>query len=269
MGARLFDRSTRGCELTDDGRVFLAAAERVEAEMLAALDRLGRGGAVSGTVRIGAPDGFGVAFLAPRLGEITAAHPGLRVQLVPLPRSFSLSRREADLAVMVGRPEKGRLRARRLTDYSLGLYAARACLARVGMPGAPEDLRARPLVGYVDDLVPTPELRYAEEFLPGWRSAVEVSTAAGQLAAVRAGAGIGVLHDFMAAPHLEAAGGELVPLFPDLRARRSYWIAWHENMRGSARVAAAAEALDAMVRREAGIFMRAEEGEAAPGARNC
>ncbi len=75
-------------------------------------------------VRIGAPDGFGVGFLAPRLADLAARHPGLTVQLVPTPRGFSLSRREADLAVMVGRPEKGPLVARKLTDYSLGLYAA-------------------------------------------------------------------------------------------------------------------------------------------------
>ena len=256
LGARLFDRSTRGCELTDDGRVLMAAAERMEAEMLGAMAALGRGAEVSGIVRIGAPDGFGVAFLAPRLGALRAAHPALVVQLAPLPRSFSLSQREADLAVMVGRPEKGRLRARLLTDYSLSLYAARSYLDRAGAPGSAEDLRGHDLVGHVEDLVHTPELRYAEEFLKGWPAAIQVSTAAGQLAAVTAGAGIGVLHDFMAAPLTEARGGPLVPLLPDMRALRSYWIAWHENLRGSARVAAAAEALDRMVRAEAAIFVR-------------
>jgi DNA-binding transcriptional LysR family regulator len=43
------------------------------------------------------------------------------VQLVPVPRSFSLSEREADVAVMVGQPERGRLVVRKLTDYTLGL----------------------------------------------------------------------------------------------------------------------------------------------------
>ncbi|MEO0763601.1 MAG: LysR family transcriptional regulator, partial [Pseudomonadota bacterium] len=148
VGTRLLDRSTRGCVLTEDGRTLMAMAERVEAEMLGGLARLGRAGeAVSGTVRIGAPDGFGSAFLAPRLGRITAAHPALRIQLVPMPRSFSLSQREADIAVMVGRPEKGRLRVRRLTEYSLGLYASEAYLAAHGTPARPADLADHVLVG--------------------------------------------------------------------------------------------------------------------------
>lgn len=98
-------------------------------------------------VRIGAPDGFGVGvgFLAPRLADLAARHPGLTVQLVPTPRGFSLSRREVDLAVMVGRPERGPLVARKLTDYSLGRYAAHPA------PVEPADLVRHRLVGYVED----------------------------------------------------------------------------------------------------------------------
>lgn len=107
---RLFVRRTNGCELTEEGARFLISAERMEAEMLSAQAVLGQGlSAISGTVRIGAPDGFGVSFLAPRLGALTAAHPELRIELVPVPRSFSLSHREADIAITIERPEQGRL----------------------------------------------------------------------------------------------------------------------------------------------------------------
>src|SRR5690349_11411804 len=76
LAAKLFRRLTTGSELTPAGERFLAIAERMEAEMLAARAEVaGEGDAVSGTVRIGAPDGFGVAFLAPRLGPLTERHP--------------------------------------------------------------------------------------------------------------------------------------------------------------------------------------------------
>ena len=75
-------------------------------------------------MRIGTPDGFGVHFLAPRLNRLATRHPDLALELVPVPRSFSLSQREADVAIIVGRPERGRAVVSRLTDYSLGLYAA-------------------------------------------------------------------------------------------------------------------------------------------------
>ena len=110
LGAKLFRRLTTGSELTPAGERFLDIAERMEADMIAARSEIaGEGEEVSGTVRIGAPDGFGVAFLAPRLGALTAQHRGLKIQLVPVPRSFSLSRREADIAITTERPAEGRL----------------------------------------------------------------------------------------------------------------------------------------------------------------
>ena len=122
LKAQLFTRRPSGTELTRAGEDFLLAAERMEAEMLSARALVGDASVtISGTVRIGAPDGFGVAFLAPRLGELTRIHPDLNIELVPVPRSFSLSRREADIAITVERPNQGRLVASKLVDYRLGL----------------------------------------------------------------------------------------------------------------------------------------------------
>ncbi|RLQ85217.1 LysR family transcriptional regulator [Notoacmeibacter ruber] len=248
-GTRLFDRTTRGSTLTEDGAALFVTAERVEAEILAGAARIGGHDAVAGTVRIGAPDGFGSAFLAPRLGRFRSAYPDLRIQLVPVPRSFSLSEREADLAIMVGRPDKGRLRVRKLVPYSLGLYASRAYLDRAGLPTTPDDLRHHTRIGYVDDLVYTPELNYAREFHRDWQSDIAVATAIGQFAAVQAGAGIGICHDFMA-----RGDADLVRLLPELEARRSYWLVWHENLRVARRVQAAADLLDTIVREERHLF---------------
>lgn len=252
LGTTLLERTTRGCRLTEDGRAMFAAAERAEADFLDGLGRLGQQhGEIEGTVRIGAPDGFGSAFLAPRLHHLTTAYPKLHVQLVPMPRTFSLSQREADVAVMVGRPEKGRLRLRRLSDYTLGLYTTEAYLDRAGRPETLADLHDHTLIGYVEDLVHTRELAYNTEFLDDWRSTIEVSTAIGQLQVLLSGAGIGVLHDFMAAEH-----PELVRLFPERVATRSYWTVWHENMRVTRRVQAVVEMLDTIVRQERALFRR-------------
>jgi len=249
VGARLFDRTTRGSTLTEDGGKLFATAERVEADVLAGLSDLRGQEEVAGTVRIGAPDGFGSAFLAPRLGRFRAAYPNLRVQLVPVPRSFSLSEREADLAIMVGRPDKGRLRVKKLVDYSLGLYASEDYLVRNGQPESPDDLKSHTLIGYVDDLIYTPELNYAGDFMRDWRSDIEVSTAIGQFEAVRSGTGVGVCHDFMA-----AGVPGLVRLLPDLSVTRSYWIVWHENLRVARRVQAVADLLDRIVGEDRSLF---------------
>lgn len=249
VGARLFDRTTRGSTLTKDGEALFVTAEKIETEVLAGVAGLKGQDDVAGVVRIGTPDGFGSAFLAPRLGQCRAAYPQLRIQLVPVPRSFSLSEREADIAIMVGRPDKGRLRVRKLVDYSLGLYAAENYIARQSQPKTMDDLKSHSLVGYVDDLVYTPELNYAQEFLRDWRSDIEISTAIGQFEAVCAGAGIGICHDFMAS---NKAG--LVRLFPERTALRTYWTVWHENQRTTRRVRVVADMLEAMVREDRALF---------------
>jgi len=250
LQSQLLIRRTTGCELTPQGEALFETAERVEAEMLSAQGALGRrDAAIAGTVRVGAPDGFGVVFLAPRLGALTARHPDLVVQLVPVPRSFSLSRREADIAITVQRPEQGRVVARRLVDYTLGLYASADYLAAHGAPEAVEDLARHRLVGHVEDLVYAPTLNYAAEITRSWQASFEVSSAIGQAQAVRAGAGIAILHDYIA-----RSCPELVPVLPELRVRRAYWLVIHEAMRDLVRVRAVSEFIGDAVQAERAIF---------------
>lgn len=237
LSTRLLVRRTNGTSLSAEGEKFLPFAERMESEMLGAQEAVAaRDLALSGTVRIGAPDGFGVGYLAPRLGALAEKHPGLRLELVPVPRTFSLSRREADIAVTLELPREGRLKARKLVDYSLGLYASEAYLAARPAPAAPEELRQHRLVGYVEDLIFSPALDYTAEVLKGWTSDLSVSSALGQFEAVRAGAGVGILHTFMA-----RRDPGLRQVLPEIVLGRSYWLVIHEDLKQLRRVAAVAE----------------------------
>lgn len=249
LGSKLFTRKTNGSELSGEGERFLIHAERMESAMLAATEAAGADSAIEGTVRVGAPDGFGVAFLAPRLGELTERHKGLRIELVPVPRAFSLSRREADIAVTLERPREGRLVARKLTDYRLGLYASRAYLDHNGTPDSLDALPAHRLVGYVEDLLFTASLDYTGEFTRLWRSSLAISSAMGQTEAVRAGAGIGILHAFMA-----QRDPDLVPVLPQHTLTRNYWTVMHEDLRNLRRVALVSEFLSEIVTRDHAIF---------------
>ncbi|PCH95051.1 MAG: LysR family transcriptional regulator [Rhodobacteraceae bacterium] len=252
LDCKLYERSTRGCILTDDGRALMERAINIESETLRIPSVLrDRDSDVSGTIRIGAPDGFGVSFLAPRLHLLRAQFPELSVQLVPVPRVFSLSQREADIAVTIGRPQKGRLRVRKLTDYSLGLFATRDYLATHGTPQKVQDLEQHCLVSYVDDLIFTPELDYTSQIYPQWQSDIEVSSAQGQFQVISSGAGIGVLHDFMA-----CHDPNLIQVLPDITLLRSYWTVWHESMKNSRRVTEVARFLDQIVRNDGAHFTR-------------
>lgn len=251
LKTRLLVRRTNGCELTSEGEIFLKAAERMETEMLAAQSEIGRvDTAVAGTVRIGAPDGFGVSFLAPRLGRLIARHPELRIELVPVPRSFSLSQREADIAITLERPEQGRLVSTKLTDYTLGLYATRDYLNAYGVPLSIEDLKAHRRVGYVEDLLFTASLNFTGEIMRNWDASFEISSATGQTEAVRSGAGIGILHDYIARQH-----SELVRILPEILIRRAYWTTYHESARDLVRVRTVVRFLQELVEEDSGIFV--------------
>jgi DNA-binding transcriptional LysR family regulator len=251
LKTRLLIRRTNGCTLTAEGEVLLAAAERMETEMLSAQARTGRtDAAISGTVRIGAPDGFGVSFLASRMGRLTRRHPDLKVQLVPVPRSFSLSQREADIAITIERPEQGRLISSKLTDYTLGLYAAKNYLYSEGEPKTAEELRQHPRIGYVEDLIFSPSLNFTGEVMRDWDAGFEISSAIGQTEAVRAGAGIGILHDYVARQY-----PELVRILPDFTIRRSYWTTYHETSRDLLRLRTVVDFIRELTVQEGHIFI--------------
>ncbi|MBY5370710.1 LysR family transcriptional regulator [Rhizobium leguminosarum] len=251
LKTRLFIRRTNGCELTAEGEVFLASAERMETEMLAVQASLGHTDtAIAGTVRVGAPDGFGVSFLAPRMGRLIERHPELKIQLVPVPRSFSLSQREADIAITLERPDQGRLVSSKLTDYTLGLYASRDYLTSQGAPGDIDALKAHPRIGYVEDLIFTASLNFSGEVMRSWDASFEISTAIGQTEAVRSGAGIGILHDYIARQY-----PELQRILPDISIRRAYWTTYHETARDLMRVRSVADFLQELVSAERHIFL--------------
>lgn len=251
LGTSLLIRRTNGCMLTVEGEAFFRAAERMEAEMLDAQAATGRvDTAIAGTVRIGAPDGFGVSFLASRLGRLTRRHPELKVQLVPVPRSFSLSQREADIAITIERPDQGRLVSSRLTDYTLSLYAARSYLAQNGRPETVEDLRGHARIGYVEDLIFSPSLDFTGEIMRNWNAGFEISSAIGQTEAVRSGAGIGILHDYVARQY-----PELVRLLQHAAIRRSYWTTYHETTRDLLRLKTVVAFLKELIDDEKDIFV--------------
>lgn len=251
LGVKLFERRPNGCFLTPAGEQFTIAAERIEAEMLKAQAELGGTDVdAAGTVRVGAPDGFGTYFLSSRLGQLMERYPRLSIQLVPLPRTFSLSKREADIAVVIDRPEEGRLTVRKLTDYTLGFYASRSYLAGHPAPETLDQLTQHTLITYVQDLQFAGALNYFPQgYSPQFRR-FECAGVLGQAEAVRAGAGIGILHDYHA-----ATDATLKRILPEQQFQRTYWLLTHSDMRSLTRVRLVSDFIVEEVQRARGIFL--------------
>lgn len=252
LGAKLLDRRNQGCVLTGAGEALLATAERAESEFLRLGSRLNSmEGAVSGTVRIGAPDGLGNYVLAGQLAGLAEQNPGLVIQLVPLPRTFSLSRREADLAVTLERPEQGRLIVTKLTDYTLSVYASEAYLARTGPVTRPAELSGRLFVTNVEDYVYSRALDYAASLRRVIGARYECGSVVAQMEAVRAGHGVGILHDYAAATF-----PELRRILPEVRFLRSYWLVSHPDTHDTQRVLLARRHIISGIRAEAARFVQ-------------
>ena len=237
--AVLFARSPQGYALSESGQRLMTHALRVEQAMTGAVEELhGGGGRLSGQIRIGAPDGC-ANFLLPQVcAKICDDNPGLEVQIVALPRVFNLSRREADMAIAVSRPQAGRLTVQKLTDYRLSLAASRGYLDRHGAIESQADLKGHRIVGYIPDMIFDKELDYLAEIgaetVPLASNSVSV-----QFNWLRVGAGVGIVHDF-AMPFAP----DLVRLLPDaLRLTRAFYLIRHADDRRMDRLNRFAEAL--------------------------
>ena len=260
LGAKLFDRRPHGYGLTAAGERLLAAAEGMETLALAAQGEIGGADlGVAGTVRIGAPDGFGTFFLAPRIAALADLHPELDIQLLAMPRLFSLSKREADIAISLSRPKEGRLHARKLADYRLGLYAARAYLEETGPIESRAALTRHPFVGYVDDLIYAPELDYVPLVGKDIRVRLKSSSLVAQLTATQSGAGVCVLPCFMA-DRFRGPGPEgLVPvLASEVGLTRAFWLLTHTDTRDLARIRVAADFIAGVVQKGRAVLMPGE-----------
>lgn len=234
LAVTLFDRSPRGYALTDQGVRFLTIAEDMEALALQAQEHVGGADtSIAGKIRIGAPEGFGSYFLAPRLKHLIDAHSGLRVELVAGSNPISLSKREADLVISVSPPKSGRLTTRKLVDFQLGLFAARDYLAQTPIIETINDLADHRFVGYISDLLYAPELDYIYDVHPGIECEVESNNLLAQVRATRAGAGLCILPSFITNNNKP----DLLQVLPkEITFTRSLWLVAHDDTKDAARV---------------------------------
>jgi DNA-binding transcriptional LysR family regulator len=240
LGAPLFVRSPSGLAPTELALGLRDAAEAMEA----AFERLLRaasvtGDAVAGTVRITASEIVGVEVLPPMLARLRAAHPGLGFELDLTDDLADLLRRDADIALRMIRPTQADLIARRAACVPLGLFAHRAWLEAHGAPASLDGLiRDRQLIGY--DRGPSLIAALAAQGVVIERSdfGFRTDSTLGQLAALRAGLGVGICQMPIA-----ARDPGLVRLFPELRGELEIWVVSHPSLRASRAVRACVDAL--------------------------
>jgi DNA-binding transcriptional LysR family regulator len=251
VGAKLFDRNVSGYSLTPQGEQLLLRAEAIESSIFSLDRQFGQNSRISGAVRIGSPDGFGTTVLAPAIGKLAAAHPELAIDIVATPTVFSLSKREADIAVALACPPRGRLHGRKLTDFEFGVYAAETERGLWENIGKPDDFAGLPFISYIEDLIYTPELDYLAEISKSIVPRIRSSSLVAQWQATAAGAGLCVLPCFMA-----NQDERLVRVLPrEVVLTRTLWMIVHSDMKDIARIQVTCDFIAEEIRRSRNRFL--------------
>ena len=242
LGAALFTRSPSGLVPTPAAEALRGHAEAMEAA-LGALLRTAEASTddtrLAGPVRIAASEIVGVEVLPPILAGLRARHPQIAFELSLSNRADDLLRRDADVAVRMFRPSQDGLVARRVGTLGLGFYAHKAYLARFGAPEGLEALPRHHLIGFDRDdrsarAVVSDKIALARESF-AFRCDADLA----QLAAIRAGLGIGVVQYAIA-----AGEPDLVPVLPGaLPLVLECWVVAHEDQRERPIVRATLDAL--------------------------
>ena len=229
LGQKLFERTQTGCTPTPAGLRAVRLAERM-GELAADIAALSDAGGPEGVVRINADEWISY-FLTTRMAGFRARHPRVEVEILTSHRPYSLSRREADIALRPFRPEGGDVTVRRIGRFRFGLYAERSYARDRAQAIAARDWRACAFVGFDEERAGFAAERWLRA-LPGapapW---LRCSYALGIYDGVARGAGLGVLAHFIAQD-----SPDLVPVLADIPdLDQDIWLSRPRASQGAAR----------------------------------
>lgn len=141
LGVRLFTRTTRSIQPTEQGRIFydkaVAILDAVE-EAEAAVHEITR--KPRGSLFVAAPLGVGRRLIAPHIAAFQADYPDIHVRLRLSDRKIDLTAEGLNLAFVLGNPPDSGHRIRVIAECPRVLCAAPEYLAKRGMPHSGFDL---------------------------------------------------------------------------------------------------------------------------------
>lgn len=233
LGVTLFDRLPHGLQPTEKGLDMIASARSMEA---AATDfqriAAGRQESLAGTIRISVNEVFGVLVMPGLLTEFRTFHPNIDIEMVVSNRVSNLLHREADLAVRMVRPVQNDLVARKVTEFDIGFYAHHHYLRKHGTPRGWDDLSKYTLIGFDQDSLILDAARGMGIPVSATDFTFRCDSILAQMAAIRAGMGIGVVQVWIAQQYPELYRiVEEIPIPP-----LELWLAAHKDLRHNKRI---------------------------------
>lgn len=233
LGVTLFVRSPSGLTPNAIAGSLVQHAQHMEMAA-AALARLASGGAedAGGSVRLSASHIVGTELLPEILTGFREAHPAIDIELVLGSAASDLLRGEADIAVRMFRPVQDALVARRVGNARLGLFAHRRYVERHGVPRSLAELGQHVLIGFDRDMSWMRATTAMNLGLDREMFALRCDSDVAQLAALRAGFGIGACHVGIARRETD-----LVQVLADsFDLGMEVWVTMHRDLRSVRRV---------------------------------
>lgn len=246
LGFSVFVRHQTGYLLTDGGLEILKHAKQVEDEVLA-LERNAAGldGSPTGTVRIATSENFATDLVIPAMPALRKRYPGICLEIITGTATTALGRREADIALRVTRPSRGNLKVRRVGHMTYSVYATRSYLEEnPPVEGLP--LAGRQFVTWDAGHAHLPAAVWLAREHPGCKIALVTNNLPSQIAAVRAGLGLAVIPDFLAARE-----GFVQVIPAEQLFSNDVWLVIHADLADSLKVRAVSDFLaEEVVNRE-------------------
>jgi DNA-binding transcriptional LysR family regulator len=240
VGRPLFERRGDGYALTPQGQVLLDEASAMEEAALAALQRIDTSNELSGLVRLTASRALADSFLVDRLGPLHSLYPGVVLELIGDARVVSLAKREADIALRLGPSKDSDLISRRVAEIAFSLYASPAYHDKL-QSGQPWEF-----IGYDRESEFIFEASWLMHQFPSERFGFRTNSQMSQAAAARAGFGIALLPQFLAATDsgLMAIPSEVSP------PKRDLWLLTRRDVSKAPLIRAVIDYLVEIFRRE-------------------
>jgi DNA-binding transcriptional LysR family regulator len=246
LGAKLFERAREGYTPTSAGELVIAKGARILAELIDLERRLaGEDLRPSGSVRLTTTDTL-VDVIVPALAALKTQHPDIIVELIVANTFFTLTRREADIALRpaVAAPEG--LSGRRLATVATAPYASAAYLDRCGR----KPLGEYDWLGFEDSLGHLRSARWMSANLADERIVFRADSLLALRSAAVAGFGVAALPCYLAdpAPELRRVAAPL----PDMEG--SLWLLTHPDLRKVARIRSVLDFMANALSRQRGLI---------------
>lgn len=220
LSVKLLNRTRKGVTVRSDVHNLLKHIENMDVHANALEDAIVRGSAGgSQLVRLATMEGLASQYVAHRLSLLAQFDASVRLELVSIPQTVDLSRKEADVFLSFYNPRTPGLTSKRTASVAMHLYCSPSYLQRRGAPRTIADLAEHDFVGYIEELLSIDAVRWLDDLVQNPRMMFHSNSILAQCNAAIGGLGIVMLPTFVAS----GATG-LQRLFPDVSVQRDVWL---------------------------------------------